>query len=183
MLGAGMKRFVVALTLVGSVSFVTLAAQRILTNPAEPHLKRLFPQAVAFSPHGGTPLHYKAYGVDPKTTPDAPPIGLVFWTTDLAPEEHGYHGAIHMLVGLDMTGVITGVIVDYNSEPYGYFSVEPPEFAAQFTGKSVRAPFKVGEDIHAVSRATISITSGTRAVRDSVRTMARLFLNPASVKE
>ena len=43
----------------------------------------------------------------------------------------------------------------------------------------MRAPFKVGEDVDAVSRATISITSGTRAVRDSVRTMAQLFLNPA----
>ena len=178
-----MKRLVVALTLVGSVGLVTLAAQRILTNPAEAYLKRLFPAAVAFSPHAGTPLHYKAYGVDPKSNPDAPPIGLVFWTTDLVPDEHGYHGAIHMLVGLDMTGIITGVIVDYNSEPYGYFSVEPPEFAAQFKGKSVRSPFRVGEDVHAVSRASISIASGTRAVRDSVRTMAKLFLNPSSVKD
>jgi transcriptional regulator of nitric oxide reductase len=183
MLGGGMKRFVVVLTLLASVGLVTLAAQRILTNPADPYLKRLFPAAVAFSPHGGTPLHYKAYGVDPKTNPNAPPIGLVFWTTDLVPDEHGYHGAIHILVGLDMTGIITGAIVDYHSEPYGYFSVEPPEFGAQFKGKSVRAPFRVGEDIHAVSRATISVTSGTRAVRDSVRTMAKLFLNPASVKD
>ena len=31
-----MKRFVVALTLVGSVGLVTLTAQRILTNPADP---------------------------------------------------------------------------------------------------------------------------------------------------
>jgi transcriptional regulator of nitric oxide reductase len=178
-----MTRIVAALTLAGSVGLVTLAAQRIITHPAEPYLRRLFPEAVAFSPHGGTPLHYKAYGVDPKTTSNAPPIGLVFWTTDLVPEEHGYHGAIHLLVGLDMTGIITGVVVDYHSEPYGYFSVEPPEFAAQFKGKSVRAAFRVGEDIHAVSRATITISHGARAVRDSVRTMARLFLHPASVKE
>jgi transcriptional regulator of nitric oxide reductase len=183
MLGGGMKRLVIALALVASAGLVTLAAQRILTNPAEPYLKRLFPQAVAFSPFGGTPLHYKAYGVDPKSNPNAPPIGLVFWTTDLVPEEVGYHGPIHILVGLDMTGIITGAFVDYHSEPYGYFSVEPVEFGAQFKGKSVRAPFKVGEDVHAVSRATISITSGTRAIRDSVRTMAKLFLNPASVKE
>ena len=182
MLAEGMKRLFIALALVGSAGLATLAAQRILTNPADQYLKRLFPQAAAFSAFGGTPLHYKAYSVDPKTNPSAPPIGLVFWTTDLVPEEHGYHGPIHIIVGLDMTGIITGAFVDYHSEPYGYFSVEPPEFAAQFMGKSVRAPFKVGEDVHAVSRATISITSGTRAVRDSVRTMAKLFLNPASVK-
>lgn len=183
MLGARMQRIVVAFALVGSVGLVALAAQRIVTNPADPYLKRLFPNAVAFSPHTGTPLHYKAYSVDPKTNPSAPPIGLVFWTTDVVPYEHGYHGAIHMLVGMDMTGILAGVIVDYNSEPYGYFSVDPPEFAAQFKGKGVRAPFRVGEDIHAVSRATISITSGARAVRDSARAMAKQFLNPASVKE
>src|SRR6185295_3559091 len=112
-LGGGMKRLVIALALVASAGLVALAAQRILTNPADAYLKRLFPQAVAFSQFGGTPLHYTAYGVDPKTNPNAPPIGLVFWTTDLVPEEHGYHGAIHIIVGLDMTGIITGAFVDY----------------------------------------------------------------------
>ena len=177
-----MTRFAVALALIASVGIVTLAAQRIVTNDAQPYLEQLFPAAVAFSPHGGTPLHYKAFGVDPKTHPSAPPIGFVFWTTDLVPNEHGYHGAIHMLVGMDMTGILTGVIVNFNTEPYGYFSVDPPEFAAQFKGRSIRAPFRVGEDVHAVSRATISISSAARAVRDSSRAMAKQFLNPAMVK-
>ena len=177
-----MPRFVVALTLVCSAGLITLSAQRIVTNDAQPLLRQLFPAAVAFSPHAGTPLHYKAFGVDPKANPSAPPIGLVFWTTDLVPSEHGYHGAIHMLVGLDMTGLLTGVIVNFNTEPYGYFSVDPPEFATQFKGKSIRAPFRVGEDVHAVSRATISISSAARALRDSSRAMAKQFLNPALVK-
>ena len=73
-------------------------------------------------------------------------------------------------------------LTDYSPDPYAYFSVEPQAFAAQFKGKSMRAPFRVGEDIHAVSRATITVASATRAVRDSVRTMAKLFLNPANVK-
>jgi transcriptional regulator of nitric oxide reductase len=178
-----MKDAVVALALAASLGLAADAAQRIITNSAEPHLKQLFPEAVAFSPHAGTPLHYKAYRVDPRANPGAAPIGLVFWTTDVVPNEHGYHGSIHMLVGMDMTGILSGVIVDYNSEPYGYFSVEPPEFAAQFKGKSVRAPFRVGDDVHAVSRATISISSAARAVRDSSRIMAKQFLDPASVKE
>lgn len=177
-----MPRFVVVLALVCSVGLITLSAQRIVTNDAQPFLKQLFPAAVAFSPHTGTPLHYKAFGVDPKTNPNAPPIGLVFWTTDLVPNEHGYHGAIHMLVGMDMTGLLTGVIVNFNTEPYGYFSVDPAEFATQFKGKSIRAPFRVGEDVHAVSRATISISSAARALRDSSRAMAKQFLNPAMVK-
>lgn len=178
-----MKLFAVALAFVTSVGLITLDAQkRIVTNDAAPYLKQLFPKAAAFSPHEGTPLHYKAYGVDPKTNPAAKPIGLVFWTTDLVPNEYAYHGHIHMLVGMDMTGILTGVLVNFNSEPYGYFSVEPAHFAAQFKGKSIRAPFRVGDDVDAVTRATISISSATRAIRDSSRTMARAFLDPASVK-
>lgn len=177
-----MKRIVVVVALVGSVGLVTLAAQRIATSPPEPILKYLFPNAAAFSGLEGSPLHFKVYGADPKAHPKTAPIGLAWWTTDVVPDEYGYHGPIHIMVGMDMTGIISKVFVDYNSEPYGYFSVEPPEFAEQFSGKSVRAPFKVGQDIHAVSRASISIGSGARAVRDSARAMAKLFLNPALVK-
>ena len=182
MLPHRMTRVAVALALICSVGLITLSAQRIVTHDAQPFLKQLFPAAVAFSAHQGTPLHYKAFGVDPNATPTAPPLGLVFWTTDLVPHEHGYHGAIHMLVGMDMSGLLTGVLVNFNTEPYGYFSVEPPEFAAQFKGKSIRQPFRVGEDVHAVSRATISISSAARALRDSSRAMAKQFLNPAMVK-
>ena len=162
---------------------VATAADRIFTtpNPAA-ELKRLFPGAAAFSALAGEPLHFIAYSADPKTNPSAPPIGIAFWTTDLVPQEHGYHGPIHMLVGIDMTGVLTGVVVAYNSEPYGYFSVEPPKFAAQFKGKSIRDPFRVGGDIDAVSRASITISSAARAVRDSSRMVARQLLPAEGVK-
>ena len=110
----------------------------------------------------------------------APPIGYAFWTPELLPDEHGYHGPIHILVGMDMTGVLTGVVVTYNSEPYGYFSVEPPKFAMQFKGKNIRDPFRVGGDVDAVSRASISIASAARAIRDSARMVARQLLPEAS---
>lgn len=163
---------------------VTLVAQqRIFTNPRpEPYFKALFPSAVAFSALGGTPLHHKAYGVDPKTNPSAPPVGYIFWTTDLVPQERGYHGPIHLLLGLDTRGVITGAVMDYNSEPYGYFSVDPPKFVEQLKGKSVRDPFRVGDDIASVSRASITMNSAARAVRDASRAMARAFLNPDQTK-
>jgi transcriptional regulator of nitric oxide reductase len=178
-----LRRLGVILFLIGTVGIVTLAAQRIFTNPRpEPYFKALFPHAAAFSPFGGTPLHYKVYGVDPKADPNAPPIGYIFWTTDVVPKEFGYHGPIHLLVGLDTAGIISGVVMDYNSEPYGYFSVDPPKFVEQFKGKSVRAHFVVGEDVAVVSRASISIASATRAIRDSSRLIARTFLTPESVK-
>lgn len=169
--------------MVAALGAVALAADRIFTNPKpDAHLRSLFPKAAAFSPLEGSPLHFKAYAADPKSSPSPALLGYAFWTTDLVPREVGYHGPIHVLVGMDLAGVLTGAIVDYDSEPYGYFSVQPPEFGAQFIRKSVRAPFRVGEDVHAVSRATISITSATRAIRDSSRIMAKAFLNPADVK-
>jgi transcriptional regulator of nitric oxide reductase len=168
------------LTALGAMA---VGADRIYTNPdPSAELKRLFPSAVAFSPLGGQPLHFKAYAADPKATPSAPPVGIAFWTTDLVPQEHGYHGPIHILVGMDMSGVLTGVVVTYDSEPYGYFSVQPPKFAAQFKGKTIRDPFRVGGDVDAVSRASITIASAARAIRDSSRIVAKQLLPPEVVK-
>jgi transcriptional regulator of nitric oxide reductase len=110
------------------------------------------------------------------------PLGFAFWTTDLQPLERGYDGPIKMLVGMDTTGVLTGVIVVEHHEPFGDFSIERPEFAAQFRGKSVRDAFKVGVDIDAVTRATISVTSASRAVRNSARRIARELLTPEAIK-
>jgi transcriptional regulator of nitric oxide reductase len=168
------------------VSVVTLSAQakRTFTNPRpEPYFKTLFPNAGGFSTFGGEPLHYKVYGVDPKTNPTAAPIGFIFWTTDVVPKEVGYHGPIHFLVGMDTRGVIQRVVMDYNSEPYGYFSVDPPKFVEQFKNKSIRDPFQAGKDIAAVSRASITVNHAARAVRDASRAMAKAFLTPDSIKQ
>ena len=54
--------------------------------------------------------------------------------------------------------------------------MEPPKFAMQFKGKSIRDPFRVGGDVDAVSRASISIGSATRAIRDSSRLVAKQLL-------
>src|ERR1700752_3574718 len=96
--------------------------------------------------------------------------------------ERGYAGPIKMLVGMDTKGILSGIVVVDNHQPYGYFSGEAPEFAAQFAGKNIRDPFKVGADIDAVSRASITITSATRAVRNSARRVARQLLTPESPK-
>jgi transcriptional regulator of nitric oxide reductase len=160
------------------------AADRIYTNPKpDAALKQLFPNAGFFSPLAGTPLHFTAYAQDPAKTPNQTPLGYAFWTTDMVPNEHGYHGAIHLLVGMRLDGTLTGVVCDYHSEPYGYFSVEPKEFAAQFVNKSIRDRFAVGADVDAVSRATLTINSASRAIRDSSRMVARALLDPNAVKK
>ena len=163
-----MRRVAVILSLLaGSVVLTTAGGQ----TPADGRLKRLFPSATTFSPKGGDPPHVKAYSGDAL-------LGYAFWTTELVPLERGYGGPIPMLVGLDTRGALTGVVVSDHHEPYGDFSIDRPAFAAQFKGKDVRDPFRLGEDIDAVSRATITMSSAVRAIRNSSRRMARQFLAP-----
>jgi transcriptional regulator of nitric oxide reductase len=170
-------RTLAAATILICIGGAVIAGQRIYTNPKpDAQLKRLFPSATVFSSLTGTPLHFTAYGPEPRPGTGSTPIGFAFWTTDLVPQEHGYHGPIHILVGMNLAGTLTGVVVDYDSEPYGYFSVELPAFAAQFANKNVRDSFLPGVDIDAVSRASISISSATRAIRDSSRMVARALL-------
>jgi len=145
-------------------------------------LRQWFPNATAVSPVEGTPPHMTISGPPPRQGGTPTVLGYAFWTTDLVPSEVGYHGPIKMLVGLTPAGRLTGVVVDSDTEPFGYFSVEPAEFGTQFAGKSILDRFRVGEDVDAVSRASISVGSATRAIRDSVRIMARALLNPADVK-
>src|SRR5262245_61083406 len=116
-----MKRLAIVVFLSLFVAVLQAAQQRIAgfieEMPTE-KLKHLFPNAKAFTPRGEVdPLHFTAYAGDPKIA-GARPIGYAFWTTDLVPEQLGYHGHIHMLIGMDTTGILTGVIVDVNTEPY-----------------------------------------------------------------
>jgi len=167
-----------ALVLGGSV----VAGGQPSTDPIlRAQLVQLFPSATTFSPKGGTPPHYKAFLND---SPSAAPrlLGLAFWTTELEPIERGYDGPIKILVGMDPQGILAGIIVAAHHEPFGYFSIDLPKFAAQFKGKNIRDPFKVGADIDAVSTASISITSASRAVRNSARRVARQLLTPESPK-
>jgi transcriptional regulator of nitric oxide reductase len=159
---------------------VIAAGQTAAGPPLESRLKQLFPTAASFSPKEGNPPHYVAYAAGAAAAPAGQKAvaGYAFWTTDLEPLERGYDGPIQILVGINPRGILAGIIVTAHREPYGSFSVDPPQFAAQFAGKDVRDPFKVGTDIEAVSRATISITSATRAIRNSARRFARQMLVP-----
>ncbi len=153
------------------------SAQPMSDAEFEEQLAYLFPDAASFTEKQGSPPHYKAYG--PAVDGEEPELlGLVFWTTELDPLERGYDGPIQMLVGMDTRGILTRIIVTNHREPYGYFSVELPEFAVQFDGKDIRDRFRYGEDIDAISRATITITSASRAVRNSGRRAARAHLTP-----
>ena len=171
-------------TLLPALTFMMVACAVVIGQaPADPvleaQLKWLFPGAASFSSREGTPPHFKVFASAP-TGQEPALLGLAYWTTDLEPLERGFDGPIKMIVGMSTRGELTGIIVTEHREPYGDFSVDLPEFAAQFEGKSIRDAFRVGRDIDAVSRATISITSASRAVRNSARRLARAVLAPLS---
>jgi NosR/NirI family nitrous oxide reductase transcriptional regulator len=163
------------LTLIAGTLSTLTAGQSVPAVDAklQGQLKQLFPGAATFSPKAPDPPHFKAFAPTPQTVG-----GLAFWTTEIEPLERGYDGPIKILVGMDTKGILTGVVVAAHNEPYGDFSVDRPEFAAQFKGKSIRDPFRVGSDIDAVSRATITVTSAARAIRISARRMATQLLAP-----
>jgi transcriptional regulator of nitric oxide reductase len=139
-------------------------------------LRQLFPGASSFSPKSGNPPHFTVFNTDNRSAP----AGVAFWTTDLDPLERGYDGPIKILVGLTMNGTLAGVVVADHHEPYGSFSVDRPEFAAQFRGKRLTDAFRVGRDVDAVSRATLTVTSAARAIRNSARRMASALPSSSS---
>ncbi|MDA1094940.1 MAG: FMN-binding protein [Acidobacteria bacterium] len=140
----------------------------------EDYLKEALPDAETFRwINRGTP-HYRGYKPGPNGEEEL--VGLAFFTVDFAPNVRGYKGEIWMLVGMDPGGTLIDISMVYHNEPFGYFSVDPPAFLAQFRGKSVLAPMTVGKDIDAVSRATITNDSAVRAIRESARRMAREFI-------
>ena len=160
---------------------IVLQGQPALDPLLRDRLEVLFPDATSFSPKDGAPPHFKAF-VNDGGSGQPTLAGYAFWTTDLEPLERGYDGPIQILVGVDLAGVLTGILVVRHHEPYGYFSVDTPEFAAQFTHKNIRDRFRVGRDIDAVSTATMTVTSATRAVRNAARRIARQFLVPDGSK-
>ena len=170
---ASLRHLVIFTLLAASLALATTGAQSI-----DPRLKRLFPAATSFSPKGGEPPHYKAYvaGRDGQQTL----LGYAVWTTEVVPLERGYAGPIPILVGIDARGVLAGIVMGDHREPYGDFSIDRPQFASTFRAKDVRDPFRLGEDVDAVSRATITMASAVRAIRNSARRVAREFIAPPS---
>lgn len=147
----------------------------------EDYLREALPGAETFRwINRGTP-HYRGYKTGPNGEEEL--VGLGFFTVDFAPKVRGYKGQIWMLVGMDPGGTLVDISMVYHNEPFGYFSVDPARFLEQFRGKSVLAPMTVGEDIDAVSRATITNDSAVRAIRESARRMAREYIAERASKQ
>ncbi|GAB5499074.1 MAG: regulatory protein NosR [Pseudohongiellaceae bacterium] len=142
-------------------------------------LKRVFPEADSFSAKQGDPPVYHALRGEADSNA-AQLLGYLFETPDLPPEEIGYSAPIEVLVGMDLSGRLTGIEILYYRESYksirGDF-LNTERFPDQFADKQVGDGFRVGRDVDGVSRATITSWAVSRGVRNAARQVARAYLS------
>ena len=162
--------------LLGSPS--SASAQYRLPVDAE-MIQSVMPLADSFSTKAGLPPVYTAYGTGADGSPGV--IGYVYLTANVPPIQYGYSGPIDVLVGMDLTGHLTGAtIVNYReslSSSRGDF-LRRGRLTEQLVGKHIGERFQVRRDLDGISGASISATAMFRGIRNSARRVALSYLQP-----
>ena len=85
----------------------------------------------------------------------------------------GYGGPMQMLVGVDPNGNITGVKIITQRETPGFFRlILQNNLIDKFIGLKATAPLAIGQDVDAVSGATLSSDGVAAAIRDAAGLIA-----------
>ncbi|MDP6544608.1 MAG: FMN-binding protein [Phycisphaerae bacterium] len=160
-----MKKFeriagVVALATVITAWLIGGLRQRV---DMDPFLLEAIPTASEFKP--------VADGIytarDPRNTSN-PVVGYV--TVGRA---GGYGGPVRVAVGLDTSGNIAGVsIIDHKETPAFFDKIKADDYLKALVGKSYADPLAPGDDIDAVSGATVSLDALTTSIRLGARRLA-----------
>lgn len=140
----------------------------------------VLPHATEYSQEKeGTPPVFRGYTVDEAGNRIL--VGYAFFTSDVPPEELGYNGPIEVLVGMDLSGTLTGVVVTHYNESLqqsrGDFLFRRG-FQEQFAGKSIRDAFRVRRDVDGISGATITVSAMSIGIRNAARRVASAYLTP-----
>lgn len=133
-------------------------------------LAAIFSEAKSFSKKTGSPPHYKAYNAGAGTGEDIL-SGLAFLTTDVRPEIYGYAGPIKIMVGMNLDGSIKDLRVISHAETPSYVT-GLDAFLGQFRAKGIKDPFRRGEDIDGITRASITSEAIARSVGQSLKQVA-----------
>lgn len=91
-------------------------------------------------------------------------------------DEMGKARPITFLVGIGPKGEVLGIYVLEYREMFGS-EIKRRSFLRQFQGKSLKSSLKIGQDIDAVTQATISSHAATLAVRRSLKIIEDLQKN------
>lgn len=124
-----------------------------------------FSDALTISANGSEYIYYEALGEDKSV------IAYIFTTSS-----KGYGGELRVMTGVDVNGLVTGVVpVVLNETPGLGMKAGNADFLKQYTGKSQSIGVmknSAGEnDIQAISGATVS----SRAVTDAVNTALKVY--------
>lgn len=153
---------------------------------AYPQIQDLFPQANKFGAFEGAPRAVPVYRNEQL-------LGYAFLTADMV-RIPAYSGRpINVLVGIDMSGRITGARIIHHAEPIlqaGIPEQRIHEFVDQFRGKSTAGHISVGgkregyETVDAISGATITLMVLNSTIARSVRMVAESRgITPATIQE
>ena len=142
-------------------------------------LSEVIPDATRFGPRDGEPAVFEAYRADPETGAETL-IGYAFVTADIPPEVQGYSAPITVLVGMDLTGSLTGIeILAYRESLRGSRGdfLNRGSYLRQYAGKHVIDPFRVRGDIDGISGATLTVDAMARGIRNAARRVAATHLS------
>jgi len=149
----------------GVLAFVTIVTAWVIGSAGshfdlQPILSRIMPQAERFEKLDSHT--YAAYMGKPSET-------LVGYVT--TGEANGFAGPLKVAMAVDLQGEVLALdVVDQRETPAWLKRVKASRFLDGLTGKSYADPFKINEDIDAVTGATFT----TRAIAESVLQGSRL---------
>jgi NosR/NirI family nitrous oxide reductase transcriptional regulator len=170
---------IVALFFLGCLALLGVPGSACAGEP--PHwlkkdtVDRLFPQAAAYTgPMSGKPPAMPVYSTGRH-------IGFLFSTDELT-DVVGFSGApFNFVVGLDLQGKITGVVLVEHHEPiidYNHMGAQLTRFIAQYAGLDLGGSFSFSSQgapggINGISGATVSARAFNHAIVQSARLVAR----------
>ena len=116
------------------------------------------------------------------TTEDDGSETVVGWAR--AASATGYAGDVQVLVGVSPAGEVLGVnVADQSESPSFYALIQESDFVQSFEEMTATSPFKLGQDVDAVTRATVSSRAITEAVRKASYTVAEQQLGMEVTRE
>ncbi|MDP8212591.1 MAG: FMN-binding protein [Candidatus Zapsychrus exili] len=172
----------IIILLIGILSNFKSPKEIISTNSSDASSCSLvFPDADEFIKETSNPAYYKAYKINPETKRKTT-AGIVLLTKDTAPEIKGYSGPINIAIGINLNGVISNVAIVSHSETSSYIK-EINSFLRQFKNKKIKDSFKIGIDIDAISRATVTSSAIAKSVAVSINKIFNLNDDPILTDE
>ncbi len=154
-----------------------LAMLLMLATPAGAVIERFFPEADRVAEPAGEPPVQAVYRGEEQ-------VGLMFETNDVAPIPAYSGEPVNMLVGMDMSGEVTGVAVLEHSEPIMLVGIPESrleEFVHQYITKTIRDRVRVGlsprqregyKYVDAVAGATVTVVVMGEAIMRGARQIA-----------